>query len=115
MLAEVGGLETRLLGGADGEMGGADGSRRGVFERAEDELVVARHEDDALGGRGWVEVADPLQAVGFAHEDAAEGGLLRLVEGQLAGQRGSSRSELEPLCSCIFSMRVTGRVSTSMS
>ena len=77
--------EAGLLGRADGEAGGAHFVGVGVVDRVEDDLIVAGHEDDALGGVGWVEVADPLQAVALEDEDAPGSGDAGFVERQLSG------------------------------
>ena len=67
----------------DGERGGAGGGGGGGVLGLEDELIVAGHQDDALGDAVGVEVADPLQGAVLEDEDAAGGGCGEFGERQL--------------------------------
>ena len=58
---------------------------RGIVEGTEDEQVLSRHEGDALGSGGGVEVANPLEPIGMVDKDAAGGRGGGFVESQLAG------------------------------
>ena len=75
-----------LLGGADGEACGLDGGVAVVVDGLQDDLIVAWHEDDAFGGVGGIEVADPFDAVRLEYEDAASGWPLGFGQCKLSGK-----------------------------
>lgn len=75
-----------LLGGADGEACGLDGGVAVVVDGLQDDLIVAWHEDNAFGGVGGIEVADPFDAVRLEYEDAASGWPLGFGQCKLSGK-----------------------------